>query len=298
MPAAPHLGSAAALFAEASMIVFQTAADLRRHLDRVTRPVGFVPTMGALHRGHTSLLARARDEGLLSVVSIFVNPTQFNDLEDFRKYPTSLDADMALLMEGKCDVLFLPSVEEVYPKGFSEAESFSFGPLDAVFEGAHRPGHFRGVGQVVARLLHIVRPAVLFLGQKDYQQCLVLRDLVRQLGWEKELRVSICPTVREEDGLAMSSRNRRLSAAERAVAGALYQCLLTVRERAGKASLAAVRAQCETALRARGIEPEYLALAEAETLSPLNDYTPGKETVALIAARIGALRLIDNLLLA
>ncbi len=279
------------------MHIFHTAEDLNDYTRWKGGEVGFVPTMGALHAGHRSLLARARGDGNLSVVSIFVNPTQFNDPEDFKKYPVTLGADILLLEEAECDVLFLPSVEEVYPGGAAAVQAFDFGTLEAVLEGAHRPGHFRGVGQVVGRLLEMVKPAALYLGKKDYQQCLVITDLVRQMGLAGSLEVKLCPTVREPDGLALSSRNRRLTEPQRAVAGTIYQCLVQIQTKADSAPFSVVRKECEELLRARGFEPEYVALADARRLVPMENYEMGRSTVALIAAKIGGVRLIDNVVL-
>jgi pantoate--beta-alanine ligase len=230
-------------------------------------------------------------------VSIFVNPTQFNDPEDFRKYPVSLGADIQLLEEAGCDVLFIPSVDEVYPAGTTNTPAFDFGSLETVLEGAQRPGHFRGVGQVVARLLQIVEPEALYLGKKDYQQCMVITDLVRQMGMDGRTRIILCPTVREQDGLALSSRNRRLTEPQRALAGTIYQCLVQIQAKKGNAPFTIVQKESEELLKARGFEPEYVALADADNLQLLNRYEDGRPTVALIAARIGGVRLIDNVVL-
>lgn len=279
------------------MFIFKTAADVQDYLRRQKQPVGFIPTMGALHAGHISLLERARSEGYLSVCSIFINPTQFNDREDYLKYPKSTEADLALLLEAGCDGLFLPDEREVYPHGTVMASAYHFGRLEELLEGAQRPGHFRGVGQVVGRLLDIVKPARLYLGQKDYQQCLVIKKLIAMMGKESETELSICPTVREDDGLAMSSRNRRLTEPQRVLASAIYQCLVSIQSKAATASWAVVRKECEELLRAKGFEPEYVELADGETLEPLSEYNGGRE-VALIAARLGKVRLIDNMVVA
>lgn len=279
------------------MVIFKKAEDLRHYLAQQARPIGFVPTMGALHAGHTSLLKRANEDGLLSVVSIFVNPTQFNDKEDFKKYPITIDADTALLLEAGCNVLFLPSVEEVYPGGPEHTKVYEFGYLETVLEGARRPGHFRGVGQVVGRLLEIVQPQVLYLGQKDYQQCMIIRDLVQQMGKADSIRLVFGTTVREPDGLAMSSRNRRLTEPQRALAGVIYQCLVSIQSKQGNAPFATVEKECVDLLRDKGFEPEYVALAQAEDLELLEEFDAGKKMVALIAARLGNVRLIDNILL-
>ncbi len=278
------------------MFIFKTAADVRDYLSRQEKPVGFIPTMGALHTGHISLMERARAEGYLTVCSIFVNPTQFNDPEDYAKYPKSTEADIALLLGSGCDVLFLPDEREVYPHGTVMATAYHFGRLEDLLEGAHRPGHFRGVGQVVGRLLEIVKPARLYLGQKDYQQCLVIKKLIELMGKGNEIELSICPTVREADGLAMSSRNRRLTEPQRVLASAIYQCLVSIQSKAAAGSWPVVQKECEELLRTKGFEPEYVALADGDTLEPLPNYNGGNE-VALIASRLGKLRLIDNMLI-
>lgn len=277
------------------MVIFKTAADLQAYLRSEQRPVGFIPTMGALHAGHISLINAARGDGFLTVCSIFVNPTQFNEREDYEKYPRSTEEDVALLLEAGCDVLFLPSEQEVYPQGAQTAPTYSFGHLEAVLEGAQRPGHFRGVGQVVARLLEIVQPQRLYLGQKDLQQCLVVRKLIQLMGKDGEIGLTIGATVREPDGLAMSSRNRRLTEPQRALAALIYQCLVSIQSKAAAGSWSVIQKECTELLRAKGLEPEYVALATADNLELLDDFSASQPTVALIAARIGKVRLIDNM---
>lgn len=251
--------------------------------------------MGALHKGHLSLIELAKKQPALCVCSIFVNPTQFNDKEDYEKYPVTLAEDIQMLEAAQCDVLFLPSVTEIYPDGLNAAKTFDFGYLETVLEGAQRPGHFKGVGQVVNRLLEIVQPDKLFLGQKDYQQCMVLKNLVEQTNRKTE--VIIVPTQREEDGLAMSSRNRRLTEPQRALAGLLYQCLISIQTKQETGDFEVVQKECLELLRKKGFEPEYVALANADTLELLDNYDNQKPMVALIVAKIGDVRLIDNLVL-
>lgn len=279
------------------MVIFKTAADLQDYLHRQERPIGFIPTMGALHAGHISLMQTARADGYLTVCSIFVNPTQFNDREDFEKYPKSTEADIALLLAAGCDVLFLPDEREVYPQGAVQTTAYDFGRLEALLEGAQRPGHFRGVGQVVGRLLDIVKPGRLYLGQKDYQQCLVIGKLIGLMGKAGELELKVCPTVREADGLAMSSRNRRLTEPQRALASVIYQCLVSIQSKTLGGSWPVVQKECQDLLNAKGFEPEYVALADADTLEPLSDFNESEKMVALIAARLGKVRLIDNMVL-
>ncbi len=280
------------------MIIFKKEADIQEYLNTQraagTR-IGFTPTMGALHEGHISLVHKNKADGSLSVCSIFLNPTQFNDKNDLVKYPVSTEKDIELLLDAGCDVLFLPDVNEVYPGGEEKMPTYDFGYLETVLEGATRPGHFRGVGQVVARLLSIVAPDKVYLGSKDYQQCMVIKELVRKLGLP--VQVEICPTVREADGLAMSSRNRRLTEPQRAVAGIIYQCLVSIQAKQDDGTFAVVKRECSELLTAKGFQPDYVALANADDLTLLDEYRPGAHMVALIAASIGGIRLIDNLVL-
>ena len=283
------------------MVVFKTVKDLQEYLETMRRQqgkkVGFTPTMGALHDGHTSLVKRAGADGTLVVASIFVNPTQFNDKEDFEKYPTSVEADIQLLTEAGCDVLFLPGVEDIYPEGAENMPVYDFGYLDTVLEGANRPGHFKGVGQVVARLLDIVQPDRLYMGQKDYQQCMVVIKLLELLGKKDSIEMVVCPTTREADGLAMSSRNRRLTEPQRALAGLLYQCLVSIEAKKGNTAFAVVQKECRDILDAKGFAIDYIAIADAKDLTLLHEYDGARPMVALIAAKVGNVRLIDNLLL-
>jgi len=281
------------------MVILKRVNDIEEYLNLKRakgNQIGFVPTMGALHSGHISLVERCKAEGGLSVCSIFVNPTQFNDKSDLEKYPRSVEGDIELLLQAGCDVLFLPDVSDIYPDGEAAMPSWDFGYLETVLEGATRPGHFRGVGQVVARLLQVVQPDRLYLGSKDYQQCMVIKKLAELTGMN-ELKVVVCPTQREPDGLAMSSRNRRLSEGQRSVAGLIYQCLVSIQAKQGSAPFAVVQKECDDLMRAKGFVPEYISLAHADTLELLTDYKPGTPMVALIAAKIGEIRLIDNLVI-
>ena len=279
------------------MVIFKHTAPLQAYLSASGKNVAFIPTMGALHVGHTSLIGMAAGRGEFTVCSIFVNPTQFNDPKDFEKYPKSTDSDISLLIEAGCDVLFLPEVADVYPGGPDSVKVYDFDYLETVLEGVHRPGHFRGVGQVVGRLLEMVQPRFLYLGQKDYQQCMVIADLVKQMGKSSTLELVTCPTVREPDGLAMSSRNRRLTNAQRALAGVIYQCLVSIQGKQEEGNFPVVRKECNELMEAKGFEPEYVALADAGTLELMEDYNPQRKQIALIAAKLGGVRLIDNMIL-
>ncbi|HEY2182311.1 MAG TPA: pantoate--beta-alanine ligase [Solirubrobacteraceae bacterium] len=260
---------------------------------RETRTIGLVPTMGALHEGHLSLIRRARRECDIVVVSLFVNPAQFDERSDLERYPRVAARDAQLAADAGADVLFAPPVEEVYPPGF--ATSVVVGGLGERLEGEIRGAkHFRGVATIVAKLLGMALPDAAYFGQKDAQQLVVIRRLVADLNLP--VRVQACPTVREPDGLAMSSRNARLNPTERAQALALSEALraaghaASAGERSSDALLGAARA----AMRERGVTPDYLELVDPDTLEPCDELT--REALLLIAARIGDTRLIDNAL--
>ena len=270
----------------------QKAINLLRGEDKT---IGFIPTMGALHQGHLSLLEAAQQNGQAVVCSIFVNPTQFNDKKDFEKYPITLEEDIAKLLDVNCDILFLPGVEEIYPGGTAQLETYELGYIETVLDGASRPGHFQGVAQVVSRLFDAVQPDDVYMGQKDYQQCLVIKRLMELR--KDTFNLHFVPTQREPDGLAMSSRNRRLTDSQRALASLLYQCLVSIEAQQGAKSFSVVQKECMDLLEHKGFKPDYVALADAQTLESLDDYDPAKKMIALLAAFIGEIRLIDNLLL-
>jgi pantoate--beta-alanine ligase len=267
---------------------FATIPELRVALAGAPRPVGFVPTMGALHDGHLELVRRCRAACATVVASVFVNPLQFGPSEDLAKYPRDLEKDRRLLEREGCQVLFAPEAKEIYPEGFSAR--IDIGPLATVLEGAVRPGHFAGVCTVVAKLFHIVDPDVAFFGRKDAQQLAVIRKLVRDL----DLDVAIEPvdTVRAEDGLALSSRNAYLSAAERAQALGISKGLFRARALHAKGERSAAR--LVEAARAEGLSYDYLEAVDPDTFGPP---APGAPLLLVAAARVGRTRLLDNLLL-
>ena len=276
------------------MRILRSVAELRRVLAeprRTGRRIGLVPTMGAFHEGHLSLMRRAREDCDVVVVSLFVNPTQFNEQTDLDRYPRDERRDAALAAEIGVDYLFAPPEHEVYPDGFSTTVSIS--GLTASLEGSFRgPGHFDGVATVVTKLFNMVAPEVAYFGRKDAQQALVIKRLVRDL--DLPVRIEVCPTVREPDGLALSSRNALLSATERERALAIRRSLLSAHEavQGGERQGAAIRARALAELTAGGVEPEYFELVDADTLAPLA-HIDG-EVLAVVAARVGAIRLIDN----
>jgi pantoate--beta-alanine ligase len=261
------------------------------------KPVVFVPTMGALHEGHGSLVRLARQRagphGIVAA-SIFVNPTQFGPQEDFHKYPRPFDLDVVNLTQWGADVVFAPVPEEMYPAG--TAITVDPGPLGDVLEGAIRPGHFRGVCTVVAKLLNIVQPSMMILGQKDFQQQLILRRMISDLNMPVE--VMTAPTLREPDGLAMSSRNRYLSAEQRGKAGAIYSALHWAGQqyRSGVQAAVTLESGMRDRLLGAGLEVQYALACHAETLAPLIPVVHAP-CVLLIAAKLGTTRLIDNLVL-
>jgi pantoate--beta-alanine ligase len=252
--------------------------------------VALVPTMGALHDGHLALVARAREVADTVVVSVFVNPLQFGPAEDFDRYPRTLDADAAALDAAGVDLLFAPSVAEMYPEGRTQV-TVSAGPVGEVLEGRVRPGHFDGMLTVVAKLLHVVGPDVVLFGQKDAQQVFLVRRMVADL--DVPVQVEVVPTVREEDGLARSSRNRYLSLDERRLALALPAALgaaATTADHGVDGMLAAARAEIEGR---EGVVPDYLVAVDPATFQPVDDRYRGPALV-LVAARVGGTRLIDN----
>lgn len=280
------------------MVICRTIGSLNEYLS--ARPqgprLGFIPTMGALHDGHASLIREARAGGRFTVVSVFVNPTQFNDPSDFQKYPKTVDQDVYLLEKTGADVLFLPDVTEIYPQGTAPAKHYDLGYLETVLEGAYRPGHFQGVCQVVERLLRIVAPDDLYMGQKDYQQCMVVQRLIDLEHLPVTLVVS--PIRREPDGLAMSSRNMRLDAAHRAGAIAIYEALEDIRRGFTRGPLAALTDAARAALEAKGFRVDYVSIADAASLRLLEEWDGKTPAVALIAAFYNDVRLIDNEVLA
>lgn len=280
------------------MYLFKQRAALRDFLEqekKAGKRIGFVPTMGALHEGHLSLVRDAKAATDLVVCSIFVNPTQFNDPKDFEKYPITINEDIQKLTGAGADVLFLPSVTEMYPEGVNaQHPHYDFGYVETVLEGAHRPNHFQGVGIVVHKLLDIVAPADLFMGQKDFQQCMIIKRLLEITGIPCTLH--ICPTLREADGLAMSSRNMRLSPEERKTAVQVSRSLKTLVRNIRQQPFGELKETARNELKNAGFLVDYIEIADAGNLQILSAPIPGP-MVALAAAKLGEIRLIDNMLI-
>lgn len=281
------------------MIILKTIPAIQQFIateKQLGKTIGFVPTMGALHAGHTSLVAKAKQESDLVVVSIFVNPTQFNDPKDLEKYPVTVEADTEKLVSAGVDVLFLPSVAEMYPSEASRLMDYDLGYIDTVLEAEARPGHFRGVALVVKKLLDIVKPHKLYMGQKDYQQLQVVRKLIADYGLGVDL-IS-CPIVREADGLAMSSRNVRLTDEYRTIATELSKALFQLKEDIARKPLPEAKA---AALQYLNLQPlidvVYLEIVNGHTLVPINNVNEAPDIAALLAARVGGVHLLDNIIL-
>ena len=257
--------------------------------------VGFVPTMGALHYGHLSLVERSREETDVTIVSIFVNPKQFNDPEDLRKYPRPIEADLKMLYEGGVDMVFLPEVEDIYPVGDHQTIDFDPGPAAETMEGKFRPGHFIGMSEVVYRVLRITSPDSLFMGQKDFQQFSIIRKLIAD--FQMPIQLVMCPTVREENGLAMSSRNVRLSPEARDKAGVIFNILTSGKmlfEQKTPAKF--VQDIALDALRKVNFDPEYFEVVNGYTLEPVGHMGDADQIVACCAVKVEGVRLIDNMI--
>jgi pantoate--beta-alanine ligase len=280
------------------MILIKETATLQQHFAKAKladQQIGFVPTMGALHQGHISLITKAKSENELVVCSIFVNPTQFNNSKDFDKYPITIEKDIALLHDAGCDILFLPSVKEIYPTGIQVLKHYDLGFIEKVYDGAFRPGHFQGVCNVVQRLFEIVTPNNAYFGLKDYQQCMVIQKLVSLMQWQDKLKLLFCDTLREIDGLAMSSRNMRLTVNERQTAPIIYQTLLWIKKAVTAGDLAPILKEAKNKLMEKGLQPDYVDIADATTLEPVTIWNGKQQLICLVAAFLNEVRLIDNM---
>ena len=277
------------------MKLVHTISELRAELDvqrKAGKKIGLVPTMGALHAGHASLVKRAVEENEIVVVSDFVNPTQFNDKNDLLKYPRTLEADCELLEKEGAAYVFAPSVEEIYPE--PDTRQFDYSPLDTVMEGKYRPGHFNGVCQIVSKLFMIVEPDCAYFGEKDFQQLAIIREMVKQMNFP--LQIVGCPIVREEDGLAMSSRNTRLSAQERQQALNISQTLFKSQAFAASHSVEETQRFVEDAIAAsEGLELWYFEIVDGLTVQKIAAWEDTDYAVGCITVYCGDVRLIDNI---
>lgn len=277
------------------MKVIHTVTGLRRLLDQFRKEgktIGLVPTMGALHEGHLALVKRCVEENDVCVVSVFVNPTQFNNPEDLRLYPRNADSDVRLLEGAGAEVVFMPTVEEVYPE--PDTRQFDFGALDKVMEGAFRPGHFNGVAQVVSKLFYFVEPEKSYFGEKDYQQLTIIREMVKQL--QLPVEIVAVPIVRADDGLALSSRNLRLTDNQRKQAPRIYQVLsASVQWSAGQSPAEIVHRVTDSVDALPGLKVEYFEIVDGDSLQPVASWADSSSIIGAIAVYCGDVRLIDNI---
>lgn len=276
------------------MLVFTSEAELKAYRDNHPDiKIGFVPTMGALHEGHLQLVDRAKKENDVVIVSVFVNPSQFNNKSDLLKYPRNIERDKELLKSRNCDIVFVPSEKEVYPEGY-QVTDLDLGSLELVMEGKYRPGHFKGVVMVVKRLFEMVQPDKAYFGLKDFQQVAVIRALNEKFNLVRELVP--CETIREESGLAMSSRNELLNKEQKEEAAVLFRTLKNAREMAKKGKTPAeIIEKSLKKIRSTSLKPEYFEIVDERTLAPLDSFSDTKPAIACVAAWTGSVRLIDNL---
>jgi len=284
------------LINDISMQVINTITELQQLLEAEKKKghtVGFVPTMGALHQGHLSLVQQAAMEADVVVVSIFVNPTQFNNASDLERYPRDLETDKNALASVKCDIIFAPSVNEVYPE--EDTRQFSFGKLETVMEGRFRPGHFNGVAQVVSRLFDMVKPDKAFFGLKDFQQLAIICEMTRQLNLQ--IDIVPCAIVREEDGLAMSSRNMLLTELQRKNAPAIARSLFESCNFVAELTITELKQKVALEINAvKGLEVEYFEIVDGDSLQPVDNWDESDYIVGCIAVFAGEIRLIDNVI--
>ncbi len=281
------------------MILFRNATDLTgylRYLKLREKSVGFVPTMGALHKGHISLITKSKSDNEITVCSIYVNPTQFNDPKDLVKYPRPIEKDIELLLSAECDILFLPSIIDIYPKGISHLKKFDLGFLENFLEGASRPGHFNGVANVVERLLRIVNPIRLYLGQKDFQQVKVVEKMLSTTDLKSQ--IIVCPIVREQNGLAMSSRNERLTVSQIRNAAGISEQLFFIQKNRKNFTVARLKVMATTKINSLPeTKVDYLDFCDADSFQLINDWNEAKQVVCITAVIVGDVRLLDNILI-
>ena len=276
------------------MLIFHQIIEVKSYVaqrKQQNKTIGFVPTMGALHQGHISLIDASKKVCDITICSIFVNPTQFNNAGDLSRYPRTPEVDIQLLKNAGCDALYMPDVKDIYPE--TDTRQFDFGYIDTVLEAAHRPGHYNGVGQVVSILLAGIAPHKAFFGSKDYQQVMVVKSLVKQL--KLDVDIISCPILREEDGLAMSSRNMLLTADERKIAALVPQMMQQTSALVKEQGIEAAKAYITDEISKVSImKLDYYEVCNADTLEPLIKINPNKKAISLIAVFVGNIRLIDN----
>ena len=280
------------------MYIFKKVEDLQNYLTQLResgKSIGFVPTMGALHAGHISLIEQANQGSDITVCSIFVNPTQFDNADDLKKYARNLPKDAKMLGDALTNVLFAPNIDEVYPTHLETEVDLDFGQLTKVMEGRFRTGHFEGMVQVVNRLLNIVEPDSLYMGQKDFQQAAIVKNMLEQQ--KRKTQLVVCPIIREPHGLAMSSRNERLSAEDRALAKVLHEALLEAKQNIQQSDITSIKNAAQEKIASAGLKLDYFEIADANTLLSIAAADQSTEIVACVAAYLKDVRLIDNMIL-
>ena len=279
------------------MIIIKRTQKIKDFVSKLNlggKKIGFVPTMGALHDGHISLIKKSKSQNSLTICSIYVNPTQFNNVIDLNKYPVTLESDIDKLEMAACDVLFLPSTDEMYLND-EVNEHYDLGMLEHILEGKYRPGHFQGVCIIVDKLLKAINPNTLYLGKKDYQQCMVINKMITDKKYE--VRLEICDTIREPSGLAMSSRNLRLNEVERIYALKIIETLINIKKNIKPGNLEEIKIKATKYLTKNGYKVDYTEIADAATLEIVSDWDGKAKLVALVAANLNNVRLIDNIIL-
>ncbi len=279
------------------MIIINEAQKIHDFVNKLIaegKTIGFIPTMGALHEGHISLIKKSKAENDFTICSIYVNPTQFNNATDLKKYPVTLESDINKLEMAGCDLLFLPSTMEMYPDG-EVNEHYELGMLENILEGKFRPGHFQGVCVIVDKLLKVINPSTLYLGKKDYQQCMIINKMIADKNYP--VKLELCETVREPDGLAMSSRNLRLNKTERIEALKIIETLRNIKKNLQPGNLEEIKTIAKNYLTNNGYQVDYTEIADAETLEIVSEWDGKIKLVALVAAYLNEVRLIDNIIL-
>lgn len=280
------------------MEILYTRNELIKYRDFIknqNKTIGFVPTMGALHQGHMSLIDTARQNSDIVIASIFVNPTQFNNQNDFLHYPITLDQDLEFLIQHECDAVFVPSVKEIYPESDHQSYKIDIGELDHLLEGEKRPGHFNGVIEIVYILFDLVQPNHVFFGIKDYQQVMVIEKLIEKMN--RNIQLFKCNTIREKDGLAVSSRNKRLTSKEREISLNLYATLQKIKDSYNIDNITTLKKSYIDKLNSiENLEVDYLDIVDSHTLNSLKEWNPIGQNLGILAVYVGNVRLIDNLL--
>ena len=277
------------------MIIIKTISEIRRYISEIYdhKTIGFVPTMGSFHEGHISLIKKCVDKNKESICSLFVNPKQFNEKEDYENYPYDLQKDIKIISKTKCKVLFAPSKEEIYPQN-NITKKYDFDGIEKILEGEKRPGHFNGVGVILEKLFELIKPYNVYFGEKDFQQCLIVNQLIKKKF--KDINIVTCKTIRDKKGLALSSRNKLLSFEEKQASYLIYESLMNAKKNYNKISIEKNKKNIYDKLNSNElIKVEYVDIRKKNNFEVLNDFKTRDKVIILIAAKVGKIRLIDNI---